>query len=401
MATLLTREECEGREEEGLSPHSSFSGESLGRLHVEEEHPLRTAFQRDRDRLIHSTAFRRLEYKTQVFVNHEGDYYRTRLTHTLEVAQVARSLARFLRLNEDLVEAMALAHDIGHTPFGHSVEDVLDELMENDGGFEHNAQGLRCVDILETPYAAFKGLNLTYEARSIFTKKASMAALRRKGYAAPEAAKFDSGPNRPILEAQVVDLADSIAYNSHDVDDGLKSGLLTLDALQEVSLWREVWSGVSGEDESTRRREAISGLINRQVTDTAEESLKRMSNLSAVEEPSTREGDYPPLSAMPKVIEFSGEMRVAHDELRMFLHKRLYAHPKVAGKMDQSKEMIRELFLAYFERPEQMAAQFRARMEGEPIERIVCDYIAGMTDRFAEDEYTSLVSHNSLSPLKP
>ena len=397
--SLLSREALEQRERDTLSPWASRSADSLGRLHPEKEHPHRTAFQRDRDRLIHSTAFRRLEYKTQVFVNHEGDYYRTRLTHTLEVVQVARSLARFLRLNEDLVEAMALAHDLGHTPFGHTVEEVLDELMSEEGGFEHNAQGLRCVDILETPYADFQGLNLTYEVRSIFTKKASMAELHRAGYAAPESARFDAGPGRPILEAQVVDLADSVAYNSHDVDDGIKSGLLNPESLNEVALWKEIWEEGRGREPSLRRLCAIRELINRQVTDIAREALRRMTEHLAGEEDRTCEKEYPALGRIPRTVDFSPSMKKQDTELKRILHHHLYKHPQVTRKMDRACLMIRSLFQTYSEHPEQMAPQFRQRTESESAKRVVCDYIAGMTDRFAEEEYISLFLPDSLHPL--
>lgn len=395
MHQLLSREETEGRERETLSPRAAHSAHTLGRVHPEEEHPLRTTFQRDRDRLIHSTAFRRLEYKTQVFVNHEGDYYRTRLTHTLEVVQIARSLARFLRLNEDLAEAMALAHDLGHTPFGHSVEEVLNELVGDEGGFEHNAQGLRCVDLLETPYPDFPGLNLTMEVRSIFTKKSSLADLIRRGYAAQSSQRFIGGPPQPLLEAQIVDLADSIAYNSHDVDDGIKSGLLTPEMLEEVPLWREIWRSARGRDESCRRHDAIRQLINLQVIDTAEESLRRMSQPRPTV-PVSDSGEYPPLGVIPREVDFSPSMKASDATLKEFLHANLYRHPQVTRHMDRAQEMIRKLFQAYYHRPEQMAAQFRMRLGNESGARVVCDYIAGMTDRFAEEEYISLFLPPSL-----
>jgi dGTPase len=392
---LLSRGESERRERTSLCSHAALSSETLGRLHPEEEHPLRTAFQRDRDRLIHSTAFRRLEYKTQVFVNHEGDYYRTRLTHTLEVVQIARSLARFLRLNEDLAEAMALAHDLGHTPFGHSVETVLSELVEEEGGFEHNAQGLRTVDLLETPYPDFSGLNLTYEVRSIFTKKRTLGELLCQGFAARGSEKFLAGPTKQILEAQLVDLADSIAYNSHDVDDGMKSGLLSPEDLRGVPLWKDIWSGARGVDDSSRRHAAIRELINRQVTDAATESLKHMNGeIPTVELNDT--GEYPPLGDIEYVIGFSEEMHQSNTTLKKALKQTLYRHPQVTRHMDRAREMIRRLFEAYSERPEQMAPQYRLRAESEPVYRVVCDYIAGMTDRFAEEEYISLFLPSSL-----
>ncbi len=394
-ASLLSRHESESREQEVLSPHATLSSKSLGRLHPEREHPLRTAFQRDRDRLIHSTAFRRLEYKTQVFVNHEGDYYRTRLTHTLEVVQIARSLARFLRLNEDLAEAMALAHDVGHTPFGHSVETVLNELVCEEGGFEHNAQGLRTVDLLETPYPGFAGLNLTYEVRSVFTKKRSLGEMLNQGFAAPGSEKFLSGPSQPVLEAQIVDLADGIAYNSHDVDDGLKSGLLSPESLREVPLWDAIWHSARGVDVSSRRHAAIRELINLQVTDAATESLRRMNmEIPAVNLSET--GEYPALGKTELVIGFSDEMHRWNSTLKEVLKLSLYRHPQVMRPMDRARDMIRKLFEAYSARPEQMAPQYRLRVENEPVHRVVCDYIAGMTDRYAEEEYISLFLPSSL-----
>ena len=385
-----TRQTLEKKENDFLSPLATRCAESMGRLYPEKEHDIRTAFQRDRDRLIHSTAFRRLEYKTQVFVNHEGDYYRTRLTHTLEVVQIARSIARALGLNEDLAEAMALAHDLGHTPFGHTVEEVLNELMEEDNGFEHNAQGLRCVDLLETPYADFPGLNLTYEVRSIFTKKKPMAELRRLAFASPESEKFDAGPPKSILEAQVVDLADGIAYNSHDIDDGIKSGLLDPEMLCEVPLWEEIWKPLKGLSASVRRLTAIRQLINRQVTDLVEASYDRMKAPQPNPPKRNSSDDYPALGRIRRVIDFHEDMRKQETELKRFLHKNLYHHPRVTRKMDKACSMIRSLFQYYCEHPEQMATKYHARVGQDSLKRVVCDYIAGMTDRFAEDEYMNL-----------
>ncbi|MCA9430795.1 MAG: deoxyguanosinetriphosphate triphosphohydrolase [Candidatus Omnitrophica bacterium] len=392
----INRQILEAKERSFLSPLATLSGDSLGRLYPEEEHSFRTAFQRDRDRLIHSTAFRRLEYKTQVFVNREGDYYRTRLTHTLEVVQIARSIARALALNEDLAEAMALAHDLGHTPFGHTVEEILDGLMEGENGFEHNAQGLRCVDLLEAPYSQFPGLNLTYEVRSIFTKKRSLAELRRLGFASPASERFDSGPPKPILEAQVVDLADSVAYNSHDIDDGIKSGLLNPDQLCEVDLWRKIWEPLKGEASGVRRRAAVRELINRQVTDLVAASFERMKNFDPSALGKTTSDEYPALGRIERLIDFRPEMRKEETELKRFLHKHLYRHPKVTRKMDKACSMIQSLFTYYLKHPEQMAPKFRLRVDSEPLKRVVCDYIAGMTDRFAEDEYVSLFLPDSI-----
>lgn len=387
----MDRESLEAREDACLSPLAARSSESLGRLYPEAEHGFRTSFQRDRDRLIHSTAFRRLEYKTQVFVNREGDYYRTRLTHTLEVVQIARSISRALGLNEDLAEAMALAHDLGHTPFGHTVESVLDDLMKEEGGFEHNAQGLRCVDLLEAPYSDFPGLNLTFEVRSIFTKKRSMADLRRAGFASPASAKFDRGSGRVLLEAQVVDLADSVAYNSHDIDDGVKAGLIDPGALCEVPLWAEIWAPLFTEAPEIRRRAAVRELINRQVTDIVDATFLRMQDQAGGAPAVIEENaEQPALGKIPRIVDFHPEMRKQETELKRFLHKNLYKHPKVTRKMDKACSMIRALFEAYCRHPEQMAASYSDRVDREPLRRVVADYIAGMTDRFAEDEYISL-----------
>ena len=259
---MLTRAEAEALEDQLLAPHAMRSNASRGRVHPEAEHPFRTVFQRDRDRIIHSTAFRRLEYKTQVFVNHEGDYYRTRLTHTMEAAQITRTIAKSLRLNADLAEAVALAHDLGHTPFGHAGERILDELMAPYGGFEHNAQSLRIVDVLEERYPDFQGLNLTWEVREGIVK-------HTPPYDKPLAAAFASGQG-PCLEAQLVDYTDEIAYNSHDIDDGIKSGLLSFEQLEAVTLWRDAYRAVRSEHPATSQRiwryQAIRLIIDRMVT---------------------------------------------------------------------------------------------------------------------------------------
>lgn len=389
-AGLLTRSETESRERDYLAVWATCSGDSLGRLYPEAEHSYRTAFQRDRDRLIHSTAFRRLEYKTQVFVNHEGDYFRTRLTHTLEVVQIARSLGRMLRTNEDLVEAMALAHDLGHTPFGHAVEGELAELLVNHGGFEHNAQGLRCVDLLEAPYMAYPGLNLTHEVRLIFTKHYSLADLMKMGFANPLSTKLSECQHSPIVEAQVVDLSDGIAYNSHDVDDGIKSGLLSPEGLCEVPLWRSIWQNIDYADQSVQRRAAIRALINRQITDAAETSLKILQTTMPCATDTKQAKDYPCLEQQPRLVSFSPEMQTLNQQLKDYLHLNLYSHPLVQRKMHKAKEMIRKLFAYYSESPDQMAPQFALRAKTAPVERVVSDYIAGMTDRFAEEEYVSI-----------
>jgi dGTPase len=282
---MLTRAEFAALEDQLLAPYAVHSAATRGRVHAEGEHPFRMAFQRDRDRIIHSTAFRRLEYKTQVFVNHEGDYYRTRLTHTMEAAQITRTITKALRLNADLAEAVALAHDLGHTPFGHAGERVLNDLMSAHGGFEHNAQSLRIVDVLEERYPDFPGLNLTWEVREGIVK-------HTPPYDKPLAAAFDSGA-APCLEAQLVDYTDEIAYNSHDIDDGLKSGLLTFEQLDGVGLWRDAYHTVRDRSPHTNQRiwryQAIRLIIDRLVTDLIETLESRLA-AAAIRTPTSASG---------------------------------------------------------------------------------------------------------------
>ena len=378
---LALREELETREERWFAPYAMKSRRTRGRHHPEPEDPYRTAYRRDRDRIIHTTAFRRLEYKTQVFVNHEGDHYRTRLTHTLEVAQIAVSIARVLRLNEDLVDAVALAHDIGHPPFGHAGEDVLRELMAAHGGFDHNLQGLRIVDLLEARYAGFPGLNLTWEVRESINK-------HRTPYDQPDLqAALD--PNvSPLLESQIADIADVIAYDNHDLDDGLTSGILKEDELGRVELWRQACETVDASgralDPEIRKYQIIRGLINRQVTDlvqaTAEQLQRR--GIANVEE----------VRACPeRLVVFSEGMRGFRAPLKRLLWDQLYHHYRVARMADKAKRFITELFRLYLKKPEQLPNTTRSRIaRGEDPHRVVCDYIAGMTDRYCLEEYKKL-----------
>jgi len=357
------------------------SRSSRGRAVAETEHPFRLAFQRDRDRIIHSTAFRRLEYKTQVFVNHEGDYYRTRLTHTMEAAQIARTLAQALRLNQDLAEAIALAHDLGHTPFGHAGERVLHELMEPFGGFEHNAQSLRIVEVLEERYAEFRGLNLTFEVREGIVKHSPP-------YDKPLAANFEPG-RAPSLEAQLVDYADEIAYNTHDIDDGLKSGLLNPEQLETVSLWRETFGEV-------QRRYPQAGfriwryqvqrlLIDRLVTDLIRTLSQRLEAERITSYAAVREYGRP-------LVGFSAEVEEQRQELKRFLMDNLYRHYLVNRMMVKAQRVVADLFHAYRSEPALLPPHIlqRREREGETLERIICDYIAGMTDRFALQEHRKL-----------
>lgn len=377
---MLTRQEIEDIELRTLAPYATKAKESRGRVHKEEEHPYRTCYQRDRDRVVHSTAFRRLEYKTQVFVNHEGDYYRTRLTHTLEVSQIAVSIARNLGLNADLVEAVALAHDIGHPPFGHSGEEELRELMRDYGGFDHNLQGLRVVDLLEERYPAFKGLNLSWEVREGVNK-------HKTTYDHPSSLAELEPDKSPTLEAQVVDLADEIAYDNHDLDDGLTSGLIKEEDLFEVPLWRYIHEKILSRfrdlKDEIRKYQIIRELINAEVTDLIVESEKRIAQFGIRTHEDAR-------NLSERVIRFSQKMLEERQPLKKFLYDNLYMHHKVIRMADKSRRFIRELFGVYLSNPDQLPPTSRQRLKEEEPKRVVCDYIAGMTDRYALDEYIKL-----------
>lgn len=376
LAGMLTREDLEKREELILSPYAMKSAESMGREHSEEEHPYRTAFQRDKDRIVHSTAFRRLEYKTQVFVNHEGDYYRTRLTHTLEVSQIARTIARSLGLNEDLVEAIALAHDLGHTPFGHTGEDTLSELMKDKGGFDHNSHGLRVVDLLEKRYPDFDGLNLSSEVRRGIIRHTSPFDLNR----VPDA-KDIKGPY--LLEIQVVDAADEIAYDNHDLDDGLKSGLLKVKDLEDIPLWdmAEKVSVGKDMDQGPKRPQIIRKLIDFQVSDLVSSSQQRISssNIQTVNDLSS--------DVSKGLIGFSDEMKDLRAPLKATLYDRLYNHYRVVRMSRKASRFLKSLFQIYVEGPDQLPGEVHAKIKERGKFRVISDYIAGMTDRYALDQY--------------
>lgn len=374
---MLSRQGWEKIESVNLAPYAVKSAESRGRVHPEQEHPYRSIFQRDRDRIIHSTAFRRLEYKTQVFVYHEGDYYRTRLTHTIEVAQISRSIARALRLNEDLCEAIALAHDLGHTPFGHTGENVLNELMAACGGFEHNRHGLRVVDKLERRYPGFPGLNLSYEVREGIVKHAT-------SYDKPSASDLEPG-RPPTLEAQAVNIADEIAYNCHDLDDGLTARLLGEEDLGRVALWEEARGGAEEQvsDRERRKYQFIRSIINLQVSDLVHESSRRLEGAGIKSPRGLGGGDE-------SLISFSVEMAAKNDELKKFLFKNMYSHYRVVRMLYKAERFIKQLFEIYLQRPEQLPPRVQERMKDEKPEVVVCDYIAGMTDKFALDEYKKL-----------
>ena len=357
-----------------LAAYAAHNAASRGRRHPEPAAAPRSEFQRDRDRIVHSTAFRRLEYKTQVFVNHEGDLFRTRLTHSLEVAQIGRTCARALRLDEDLTETIALAHDLGHTPFGHVGQDELNDCMRAHGGFEHNLQSLRVVDELEQKYAEFDGLNLTFEAREGILKHCAKKNAERLG-AVGERFLTD---RRPSLEAQITNLADEIAYNNHDVDDGLRSGLITLAQLEEVSLFRRHLDVVRQRypDLTDRRliHETVRRMINTLVTDMVEQTR---ANLAA-----HRPEDIDTLRLCPPLAAFSPAIREEHLTLKRFLFQNLYRHYKVVRMSEKARRLIRGLFEAFTAEPKLLPPEFQDRAEAD-LPRAVCDYIAGMTDRYA------------------
>jgi dGTPase len=363
-----------------LASYAMKSRLSRGRLYKEEEHPYRSIYQRDRDRIIHSAAFRRLEYKTQVFVIHEGDYYRTRLTHTLEVSQIARTIAYALRLNVDLVEAIALAHDLGHTPFGHSGEEALDELMHQFGGFNHNLQGLRVVDLLEERYPEFPGLNLSWEVREGIVKHSSAFD---HSVCIEELAPHESA----TLETQVVDIADEIAYDNHDLDDGITSGLIKEPELNKIPLWKDIEKEVAQKynnlTEEKKKYLIIRSLINAQVTDLIQETTDQLKNLNIKSAEEIKKLNK-------KVVLFSKEMLTLRMPLRKFLMDNLYKHYRVIRMSTKAKRFIKELFKVYVDKPEQIPPDKRKRLNDDGAFRVVCDYIAGMTDRFALDEYKKL-----------
>lgn len=374
-----SREEYEELEKRDLAPYASHSGSSLGREYQEAEHPYRSRFQRDRDRIIHSKAFRRLEYKTQVFVNHEGDHYRTRLTHSLEVAQISRSIARMLCLNEDLAEAIALAHDLGHPPFGHSGQDVMNELMEGHGGFEHNRQSLRIVTLLEQPYAAFPGLNVSYEVLEGISKHFT-------DYDLPQGRGF-SREGEPSLEAQLVNLADEIAYNNHDLDDGLRSQMIQLDQLKEVPIWQENYEKVSDAigqgHEDLKLRATVKELINLLVTDLVEQTEKNIQErkILSVEDVRAR-GSF--------LVGFSDKVKKQTVELKRFLFAKLYRHYRVERMAVKADRILRDLFSTYLQNPKILPPEVFEKSIEDDSYRAICDYVAGMTDRFALEEHEKM-----------
>ncbi len=364
-----------------LAGYAALSAASRGRKHQEELRDGRPAFERDRDRIIHCAAFRRLEYKTQVFVNHEGDYYRTRLTHSLEVAQIGKAIARQLRLNEELTEALALSHDLGHTPFGHTGEDVLNRLMSDNGGFEHNLQSLRVVDELEERYPDFNGLNLSWEVREGIVKHSSP-------YDRPTELMAEFLPGVvPTVEAQIINYADEIAYNNHDIDDGLKSGYITREQLRGVELWQEVWLRVMARypslDQERATYQTISALIGYLINDL---TLTTELNLAG-QGIATRDDLH---RVNRQVVGFSPDVARKNRALKLFLLENLYRHYKVERMRVKAERYLTNLFETYIQHPTLLPRKYGVKMESFGRERVVCDYIAGMTDRFALDEYKRL-----------
>jgi len=373
-----TREQMEEDEARVLAPFAQKSGESRGREHPETRHPFRTEFQRDRARIIHARAFRRLEYKTQVFLNGTGDHLRTRLTHSIEVASISRTIARALALNEDLAEAIALAHDLGHSPFGHSGEEMLAECMREHGGFDHNKQSQRVVELLETAYPAFPGLNLTFEVREGLQK--------HQAFYDPLAAGEEKY-RCPSLEAQIANLADEITYYSHDMDDAVDFEILRTAQLEETAVWRWSHEAVSARYPDVREPELhkliIGAIIDAQVRDVVTTSA------AAIAKSGVRSADEVRRQELP-LIRYSDTRLAANQELRRFLYKNVYYHPRVAEENRRACEMLRAVFQAYVLAPDLLGDAATKRIESEGLHRTVCDYIAGMTDRYLIEEHARL-----------
>ena len=376
-----------------LAAYACHPARSRGRRHAEPPAPTRDAFQRDRDRIVHSTAFRRLVYKTQVFLNHEGDLFRTRLTHSLEVAQLGRSIARALRLNEDLVEAIALAHDLGHTPFGHAGQDALNACMAEHGGFEHNLQSLRVVDALEHRYPQYDGLNLSFETREGILKHCSRANAERIEAAEPQGvARRFLDRTQPGLEAQLCNLADAIAYNAHDIDDGVRSGLISVEQLADVELFERYRREALAEHphlQGQGRRvlyETIRRMLSAQVYDVIDTTRAAIEALAPADADAVRQA--------PPLVAFSSVMQAQSEALKQFLFRNLYRHPQVTQTTDQASEVVRGLFDAYLARGTEMPASYAERRDRH---RAVADYIAGMTDRFAMREHERLTGRRGIA----
>jgi dGTPase len=381
---IYNREQLETMESQQLAPYGLRSKNSRGRLHAEDEAEHRTRFQRDRDRILHTSAFRRLEYKTQVFINYEGDYYRTRLTHTLEVAQIGRTIARALGANEDLTESICLAHDLGHPPFGHSGEAVLSRLLRDEGGFDHNKQSFRIVTKLENRYPEFPGLNLTWEALEGIVK-------HETEYDIADARDFNPDL-RGNIEAQISNVADELTYTAHDLDDGLRSGMINSPMLDGIALWEIIlrsieWPG--GELDELNRHRIVRRLIGIEVNDIIHTTDQRLreSGVRSVDE----------LQRLPyNVVSFSEDMRRRNRELKDFLFNNLYRHHRVMRMSVKAERIVSDLYQAYLNEPMILPRHIQEQAKGGEIQRTICDYIAGMTDRFAIEEYTKLFDPTKL-----
>lgn len=387
---LLTKQMLEELEDNILAPYAMKSKYTRGRRYKEKEDAFRSVYQRDRDRIIHSTAYRRLEYKTQVFVNLEGDYYRTRLTHTAEVAQIARSVARAIRLNEELTESIALAHDIGHTPFGHSGETVLNRLMKDEGGFEHNMQSLRVLDVLEEKYPDFPGLNLCWETREGIIKHTT-------DYDSPVFKDYDPELS-PTLESQVVNLADEIAYNSHDVDDGITSKILSLEGLKSTKIWKEIEKKIDAKKFEVlsldmQKYNLTRALINVQITNLINSTMEniRKKGIDSLDKVRAHKG---------MLVEFDGNMKALHKDLKDYLYNNFYKHYKVIRMEYKAEKIIQDLFEIYLKRGNTLDERgietsilppdVKKRLKKDSLKRVICDYIASMTDRSILEEYKKL-----------
>ncbi len=380
-----------------LAPYAADDKNSHGRRFHEDIPAYRSQFQRDRDRIIHSAAFRRLEYKTQVFVNHEGDMFRTRLTHSIEVAQLSRTISRILNLNEELCETIALAHDLGHTPFGHAGQEALNHCMQNYGGFEHNLQSLRTVDELEERYAEFRGLNLTFESREGILKHCSLKNAEQLG----DIGQRFIHKTQPSLEAQVVNLADEIAYNNHDVDDGLRSGLIKIEQLIDIRLFRDQYDEVNARYQQLNGRqlvyEIIRRMINRQVVDLVETSQEALKISAPADIEAVRQYET-------TLINFSAEMQTANLELKQFLRQQLYQHYRVHRMSAKASRIIQALFNAFMEDPRLLKPEHQKNIQQAEREsgdhgraRTVADYVAGMTDRYAISEHQRIFDPEELT----
>lgn len=373
-----SRQQLEELEDRALAPFGMRSMATQGRENPEDEPQYRTAFQRDRDRILHTTAFRRLEYKTQVFIISEGDYYRTRLTHTLEVAQIGRTIARALGANEDLVEAICLAHDLGHSPFGHSGEKILDRLMREHGGFDHNKQSLRIVTELECRFADYPGLNLTWETREGIVK-------HETEYDTSDASEYNPDL-RGHLEAQIANVADELAYSAHDLDDGLRSGMITAEMLDGITLWEILIKRIGVNPnrlDDLQRHRLIRDLIGLEVTDLVGNSTQKLRASGVQSAKDVQELDY-------NIVSFSEDLHRRNRELKDFLFANLYRHPRVYRMQVKAERVLSKIFQAYQREPAMLPRHIQAQIEGYGLERTICDYIAGMTDRYAIDEHAKL-----------